>query len=218
MMRMLLAMAAALFALAAPAAAQRDWTTMVTQTPSGAFVMGNPKAKVKLVEYLSLTCDHCAHFAEEAFGPLKAGYIRSGKVSLELRHAIRDPFDIAAALLVRCQGPGGYFQSTETVLARQPEWLQRASQLPEEEPGDKPMGERLIAMAKGSGLDTMFPPARVAPCLSNAAEHKRLAAMADEAWVKRKIGGTPAFLINGVIQADVASWDALEPRLKAALK
>lgn len=225
MTRMLLAVAAALLATLAPApdaatarVAERDWTATVTQTPTGAFVMGNPKARVKLVEYLSLTCDHCAHFAAEALGPLKSNYIRSGLVSLELRHAIRDPFDIAASLLVRCEGPGGYFAATETVLAKQPEWLQRASELPGEEPGDKPMNERLIAMAKASGLDTLFPPARVGPCLSNPAEHKRLAAMADEAWVKRKIEGTPAFLINGVVQPDVASWDALEPKLKAALK
>ena len=37
-----------------------DWTTVVSATPEGGFVMGNPNAKVKLVEYGSMTCPHCA--------------------------------------------------------------------------------------------------------------------------------------------------------------
>jgi len=77
--------------------------------------------------------------------------------------------------------------------------------------------------ARGAGLDLLFAErgmarARMAACLSNAAEQKLLTAMAQEAWGERKIGGTPAFLINGVMQEHVASWEALEPRLKAALQ
>jgi protein-disulfide isomerase len=30
--------------------------------------------------------------------------------------------------------------------------------------------------------------------------------------------GTPAFVINGTMAKDVASWDKLEPQLQAALK
>ncbi|HEX3677730.1 MAG TPA: thioredoxin domain-containing protein, partial [Sphingomicrobium sp.] len=39
-----------------------DWTGVVAPTQAGGFVMGTPKAKVKLVEYGSMTCPHCAHF------------------------------------------------------------------------------------------------------------------------------------------------------------
>ncbi|MEO8619159.1 MAG: thioredoxin domain-containing protein, partial [Sphingomicrobium sp.] len=41
-----------------------DWSKTVAATPEGGIVMGNPKAKVTLVEYGSLTCSHCKHFAE----------------------------------------------------------------------------------------------------------------------------------------------------------
>jgi protein-disulfide isomerase len=208
---------------AAARVVQRDWTQTVTRTPAGAFVIGNPKAKVRLVEYLSMTCGHCAHFSEQAWGPLKADYIGKGLVSLEVRHAIRDGYDLTASLLARCAGPGGYLDATETVLAKQGEWTGQAASLNEEELADQPINERMIAMAKGSGLDALFegrgmPAPKLAACLSDPAEQKLLAAMAAEAWSKRKIGGTPAFLINGVIQPDVFAWDALEPRLKAALK
>lgn len=227
-MRMLFALAAALMALLAPlpadeAAARRDWTATVTRTPAGAFVVGNPKAKVKLVEYLSLTCGHCAHFTGEAWGPLKAAYVGKGLVSLEVRHALRDAFDVTASLLSVCEGPEGYFDAIETVLAKQDEWSARAGSFQEEGLEAKPMNERMMALARGSGLDLLFAGrgmarARIAACLSNPAEQRMLTAMAQEAWSKRKIGGTPAFLINGVLQPEVSSWEALEPKLKAALK
>jgi protein-disulfide isomerase len=218
---------AALFAfvLATAPAAARDWSQTVTQTRAGAFVMGNPKAKVRLVEYLSMTCSHCAHFAGEAFAPLRAGYISAGLVSLEIRHAVRDPFDLAATMLVRCGGVAGYFPATEAVLARQPVWMEAASAF-QQQHGDleeRSSTDRLIAYAEGSGLSDLvvargLPKARVPACIGNEAEQKRVATMVAEAWDKRKIGGTPAFLINGVLQNGVFDWAALEPKLKAALK
>ena len=65
--------------------------------------MGNPKAKVKLVEYGSLTCPHCRHFAETGMVPLKA-YVKSGKVSFEYRNYILNGIDVAATLVARCGG------------------------------------------------------------------------------------------------------------------
>ena len=44
--------------------ADGDWSKVVTQTDSGAFRMGNPNAEVKLVEFASMTCPHCATFDE----------------------------------------------------------------------------------------------------------------------------------------------------------
>ena len=44
------------------------------------MTMGNPKAKVVLIEYAAPRCPHCAHFAEETFPPLKKNYIDTGKV------------------------------------------------------------------------------------------------------------------------------------------
>jgi len=212
--------------LSPPAHAARDWTKTVSQTRAGAYVMGNPVAKVKLVEYLSFTCAHCAHFAQEAWGPLKGGYVSKGLVSLEVRHAVRDGFDLTGSMLARCTGPKGYFAASEAVLTGLPIWGPRASEFAEKAGpalDDKPIGERMQAIAKGSGLDVLvasrgLPLGRVKACLSNAAEQKKLAAMAKEAWSERNIGGTPSFLINGELQPGMSTWEALEPKLQAALK
>ncbi|HEX2762279.1 MAG TPA: thioredoxin domain-containing protein, partial [Allosphingosinicella sp.] len=48
----------------------RDWTRTVVATPEGGFRMGNPAARVKLVEYGSLTCGHCAAFSRAGVGTL----------------------------------------------------------------------------------------------------------------------------------------------------
>src|SRR5215212_5074116 len=68
--------------VAIPAPNGGDWTATVEQTADG-FRMGNPNAPVKLVEYASPTCSHCAEFSEEGTGPLKNVYVKTGRVSWE---------------------------------------------------------------------------------------------------------------------------------------
>ena len=89
------------------------WLSAEGETPS------RPAAPVKLVEYASYTCPHCAAFAKEAFAPLRDGYVKKGTVSFEVRNYVRDPIDVTAALATRCNGTEPYFQMTEQVLASQ---------------------------------------------------------------------------------------------------
>src|SRR5262245_41461876 len=58
----------------------KDWSETIVETPEGGFRMGNPDAAIKLVEYASLTCPHCRDFTKAAAEPLKANYVRTGKV------------------------------------------------------------------------------------------------------------------------------------------
>src|SRR5580765_6420833 len=66
-------------AQATPAAPR--WDQTITLTDQGFPVMGNPAAPVKLVEFISFTCSHCADFSQEAKVPLTTGLVREGKVS-----------------------------------------------------------------------------------------------------------------------------------------
>ena len=223
---LMLALPAAAPAAPAKRAAAHDWTATVTRTPAGAYVIGNPAAKVKLIEYLSLTCPHCAHFAAEGFPKLRDGYIKDGRVSLEVRHALRDPFDLSASLLARCAGPRGYLASVEAIYAAQAQWMGKAMTMTQAE-GEAlnamPVAKRAAVLAKQSGLDTLMrarglSDARQAACLADAVDTKRLTDMTEEAWGQRKIPGTPAFLINGTIAANVVEWSDLEPLIVAALR
>ena len=84
--------------------------------------MGNPTARVKLVEYGSLACPHCRHFEETGYKPLLQRYVRTGKVSYEFRKMVLNAPDIAVSLLARCAGAGKFFPMSEEVYATQPEW------------------------------------------------------------------------------------------------
>jgi protein-disulfide isomerase len=210
---------------ARPAAA-RDWTATVTMTPDGAYVLGNPQAKIRLIEYLSMTCTHCAAFTGESLKPLKDNYVRTGQVSIEVRHAIRDSLDVAASLLTRCDGPKNFFANTEAVLASQDDWLRAAVAFQEKDQGAAgklPLPQALAAFSHGAGLDRIMaarglPAARANACLANKVEQDRLVAMAKEAWSTRSIPGTPAFLINGTLVQGANNWAALEPKLRDALR
>ena len=97
-------------AIAAPASAQQDWSKTVVATTDGGFAMGNPKAKVTLVEYGSLTCSHCREFHETGMKPLVANYVKTGKVSYEFRDfPVHGPVDIPAILLGRCVSKEAFF-------------------------------------------------------------------------------------------------------------
>ena len=106
-----------------------DWTQVVSETPQGGFVMGNPQARVRVVEFGSFTCPHCAAFSEEGAPALIDKYVKSGQVSFEFRNFIRDSADLAAALLARCNGPAAFFPLTDQIFAAQEEWLGRAQNL-----------------------------------------------------------------------------------------
>src|SRR3546814_17929114 len=70
----------------------------------GGFVMGKPDARTSLVEYISYTCSHCAEFTQKAAAPLKINWISTGAINVEIRNAVRDRYDLTAALLARCGG------------------------------------------------------------------------------------------------------------------
>jgi protein-disulfide isomerase len=205
---------------AAPAA--RDWSRVVAATPEGGFRMGNPAARVKLVEYGSLTCPHCAAFAREGEAALVQKYVRAGRVSYEFRNYVLNGIDVAATLATRCSGPSGFFPMAQTLYVTQPVWVARINGL---SPAQKneikalPEGRRLVRLAQIGGLTQVaarygVAPARAASCLADAGALDRLGKIV-EAANALGVEGTPTFFINGV-KADTNTWTGLEPLIRNA--
>lgn len=209
----------------ASAAAPPNYTKMVTITPQGAFVLGNPRAKVRLVEYLSYTCSHCAHFTEESAAPLKQNYIATGLVAYEMRNLVRDQLDLTAALLARCGGPSRVFQLTEDMMGRQAVWMADAQVVAikqEAQLKKMPLVRQLQTFAKGSGLAAIaqargLTPAQINVCLASDQMQKTLLAMTKDAVDVRKLTGTPSFFINGEAGPRSSEWSDIEAALKAAM-
>jgi protein-disulfide isomerase len=200
-----------------------EWVTTVAATPDGGFVMGNPNAPIKLVEYGSLSCSHCAEFSEKS-EKLKNDYVASGKVSYELRNYVRDPMDLAATLLARCGGAGPFFPLTEQMFADQANWFTKVQAMSKED--QQAMAamsptQQLAKYANLIGLDEFVRQRGISAekadaCLVNQAETDKLVKMRDRANNEFSLEGTPTFLINGQKVPNAASWEALEPALKAA--
>ena len=220
-----LALAAPAAATAQPpaAAAQRDWSTVVSQTPQHGYLMGNPDAPVKVVEYLSLTCPHCAAFAREGTPRLIAEYVRSGRVSLEFRNFVLNPTDAVASVLVRCAPPQHYFAMTEELFRTQDEWVPRvngALTAQRAAVDALPVNERLARIAEIGGMLELAGRHGLAAdaarrCMSDEQSMFRIAEIA-QAAEEMHVEGTPTFFINGAM-SDAVDWTALEARLRAAV-
>jgi protein-disulfide isomerase len=213
----------AIATVAAPNGA--DWTQIVSQTPEGGYLMGNPDAPVKLVEYASYTCPHCAEFSEAATTPLEDEYVKSGRVSWEYRPFMLFPTDPGIALLVRCQGAPASFLLAEQLYANQKDWVGRLQALTAAQQAQfssLPPQQRMSALVRAGGLDQFFrqrgmPESKVDSCLANQGELEKILAITDRGSKEFEVTGTPTFFINSEKVENAASWQALEPALREAV-
>lgn len=207
------------------AAAPSAWSTNVTTSAIGAHQIGNPAAKVQLVEYISYTCDHCADFVRASSAPLKSGYVDTGRVRVEVRNATRDPVDVTAALLARCDGPAKFLGHHVALLAAQPQWLgtvQKQSDAAIAAWNKGTRDERLKKIAAGSGLAALMKKrgltqARIDACLTDAKARTDIESMTNFAWNVERIEGTPAFVVNGRKVDAVHDWPSLKSHIDRAL-
>jgi protein-disulfide isomerase len=199
-----------------------NWLATIAVTPAGSHQLGNPAAPVKLVEYVSYTCPHCAQFQRQADAPLRITYLQPGKVQVEVRHLVRDPIDMTVAMLTNCGPPAKFLGNHTTFLRGQDRWIatvgnSTAAQQARWSNGDPTARRRAIAsdfgfyaIMQGRGYDR---PA-IDRCLADNAMAQKLAAQTAEA-VKLGVKGTPSFLLNGELLADTYDWKSLQAQIKA---
>ncbi|MEA3002754.1 MAG: hypothetical protein QOH81_1542 [Sphingomonadales bacterium] len=207
------------------AAPNGDWTQTVSVTPEGGFRMGNPGAPVKLVEYASLSCPHCAEFEEVGVPPLRDKYVKSGQVSWEFRTYLLFPTDLGVSMLLHCQGPEPFFRLSQELYATQRDWMGKLQALPQpqlEQLQNMPPAQRAANLVQISGLDEFFrqrgmPSSKIQACLADP-KGVDLLGQITQRGNSEGLQGTPTFFINGKMAEDTAAWDKLEPQLKAAIR
>jgi len=168
--------------------------------------MGDPKAPVKMVEYASASCTHCATFNNTVFPAFKAKYIDTGKVHYTLKEFLTPPNELAAAgfLTARCAGKEKYFSVLDAIFRSQQEIFQT---------GD--MRGILLRVAQSAGLTE----SQFNTCITDEAALKALNARVERAIKQDKITGTPAFFINGKsVGSGEISLAALEKAVAEASK
>jgi protein-disulfide isomerase len=193
-----------------------NWLQRVERTAEGGYRIGNPNAAVKLIEYGSITCGHCADFSTAANRPLRDNYIRTGRVSFEYRPYLIFPSDPGIFLLLGCQGPAGFFDTVEKLYASQAAWSGRL-QAQASRIQALPPRQRMAAVVRASGVDQLFrqrgmSQQRIDACLADQAALRRLGEH-HQRYESQGVDGTPTFLINGR-RVDVGDWTGLEPLLR----
>nr|WP_017959317.1 DsbA family protein [Rhizobium leguminosarum] len=154
------------------------------------MALGKADAPVKIVEYMSMTCPHCAHFHNTVFDTIKQKYVDSGKVQFIIREFPFDPRAAAAFMLARCNSsnpeqlstPEHYFPMVSMLFKQQQVWAAaddgRAA---------------LLQMSKLAG----FTEDSFTKCLTNQKLLDEVNATRERGSKDFGVNATPTFLING---------------------
>jgi protein-disulfide isomerase len=159
------------------------------------YSLGSPDAPVKIVEYASFTCPHCATFHATVFKDLKRDYIDTGKVHFTLREVYFDRYGLWAAMVARCGGDMRYFGIHDMLFDQQAEWA--ASQDPMQ------VVESLKTIGISAGLDG----AAIDACLNDQAKAEALIARFQTNMEADGVEGTPTIFVNGAKHANMTYAD-----------
>ncbi len=209
---------------AATAPAGQNWTETVVKTDEG-YLMGNPNAPIKLVEYGARSCPTCGAFGREAFKPLTDTYVSTGKVSFEFRDfLVHGAPDVALTLLGQCGGTAPFFPILEQMYQNQNAFLDKLQTMP-------PAMQQSLANLAPTAVATKLaehmgaidfvkqrgiPEAKARACLADQKQLEIMAKPTENAMQSGTVTGTPTFLLNGKKMENVLSWSEMEKALKAA--
>jgi len=143
--------------------------------------LGKDDAKVTIVEYASMTCPHCAHFAETTFPDLKKKYIDTGKARYILREFPFDPSAEAGFMLARC-AKDNYFPMVDVLFRQQANWV-----------GVSNTKDALLQISKLAG----FTQESFEACLTDQKLLDDVRSVQKRGANEFKVDSTPTFFING---------------------
>lgn len=171
------------------------------------MTLGNPKARVVVVEYASLACPHCAQFHKAVFPTFRKKYIDTGRVLFVYREYLTAPGQVAvpATVLSRCVPKKDYFTFLERAFAAQESIYKE---------GTVAGLQRILkGIAAGFGVNE----AAYDACLADQTRLNALDARMKLAVETDGVDGTPTFFVNGVKVQQPAGRDIDLPLLDAAI-
>ncbi len=170
------------------------------------FVLGNPDAKVTIVDFSNYLCGHCRDHANEVFPLIKRDYIDTGKV----RYIFRDfPFGgqenvIRAGEAAACAAESNlYVEYHEALFRAQMQWAGFSGQA---------LDNYFADLAGQIGMA----PATFTQCLQSGS--KRAGVLADQKLAgELGLTGTPSFFVNGEKYTGQRSYESWREILDKAL-
>tara|TARA_R110001592_G_scaffold16881_8_gene71539 strand:+ start:8611 stop:10020 length:1410 start_codon:yes stop_codon:yes gene_type:complete len=165
-------------------------------------ILGDANAPVKISEYSSFTCPHCATYHESNFKKIKADYIDTGKAYLVYDDFPRNPTDVTIGAIARCVPGEGYFTFIQGVFETQDDWS-----------GSDDYVETMKKNAVAAGADAD----QVEKCAESAELKKAIAMRAKKAYDEKTVKGTPTIIIDGNKLSGVSPYEDIQAAMDKAL-
>ncbi|WFU48365.1 DsbA family protein [Sinorhizobium terangae] len=166
------------------------------------MALGEANAPVTIVEYMSMTCPHCANFHNKTFDAIKAKYVDSGKVRFIVREFPFDPRAAAAFMLARCAPEGQYFPMISMLFKQQEQWAAAQNGR-----------DALLQMSKLAG----FTQESFEACLTNQKLLDDVNAVMQRGAKDFGVKSTPTFFVNGEHYSGDMSVDVMSALIDSKL-
>ena len=208
--RPLLGLAAA--GLVAPALARAQGQTSAQALPATAVqtaawesprTLGSAEARNEAQEFFSLTCTHCAAFAQETFPAIEKDLIATGKLRWVFRDFPLDRVALQAAMVARALPPERYAPFVLALLASQDRWAFAQGA----DPRDEIWKMTALAGMSHATFDTAW---------NDTALRDWILAQQAKDQKQYGIDATPSFLINGHKQSGEMSYEEFVKLLPSA--
>jgi protein-disulfide isomerase len=165
-------------------------------------ILGKPDGTVTIVEYASLTCPHCAHFATDVLPKLKEKWIDTGKVRLVMRDYPLDEPALRAAMIARCAPADKFYPFIDTLFGAQRQWVP-----------SKDYKTDLARLALLGGMSKK----QFEDCLANKSVEDKVLQSRLTATEQLGVNSTPTFFINGNKFDGAPEFDAMDAALSKAV-
>jgi protein-disulfide isomerase len=177
------------------------WADSDPNSPYAQRSIGSPGAPVTAIEYFSLTCTHCAHFANVTMPQVKPNLVDTGKLQIIYRDFPLDSVALMAAQVARSLPADEYYPFIEALFANQDDW----AFVPVTDPNNPPdYAALLFKYAALAGMDQGSYNAAIADAKLKA----WILAGQQDAESKYNIDSTPTFIINGKVMTGAFEYDA----------
>lgn len=164
--------------------------------------MGNEDAPIKMLEFASLTCGHCAKFHNEVFPVIKEKYILTGKIYFTYKDFPLDKFALKASIISRCSGNDNYFKFLDVFYKKQSSWTRT-----------KDPFKSLLKIAKIGGIKDE----EIKVCVGNKSIEDGLLKDRLNSSKKYDITATPTLYFNGEKYKGDLTLEAIELKINSIL-
>lgn len=165
-------------------------------------VLGKADAPVTIIEYASLTCDHCKRFHIEILPKVKTTYLDTGKARLLFRHFPLNQPALLGAIVTECVPREQVFGLIDVLFRMEETWGHSRD----------PKGE-LQKIARLAGI----PDDRLQACFADNALSDSIVLERQRGETEHKVNSTPTLITGTTMLRGVRNFEEVAKAIDVAL-